>query len=242
MNFQGKAKIYDAYRPRYAKACIQDLMNNMAEHGVVADIGAGTGRFAEQLLESGCHKVIVVEPEEEMRQIAISKLSQYEERYFSIHCTAEQLTIPDHSIDLITVAQAFHWFDKIKFKAQCQRVLKPDAHVVLIWNTFDMTKNICKDIEELSVSYGKKDAKISFENTIGDFYEQGKYEKRIYPNNIEMGQDEFIGYNLSKSFAPKETDKNYEAYISHIKVLFKFYQKKGKITIFQNTICYDGTI
>lgn len=240
--FQGKAELYEQYRPHYPKDCIQDLTRHIPEHGVIADIGSGTGIFTEQLLQQGNSEIIAAEPEEDMLQIAIAKLSHYQERFCPMQCAAEQLTIPDLSIDLITVAQAFHWFDKIKFKAECQRILKPGGHVALIWNIYDTTKKNCRDIEERSVAYGNATLKLDFENTISDFYQQGKYEKRIYPNDISMNFEQFKGYLLSKSNALKETDKNYDAYMADIQALFKFHQKNNKINIYQNTVCYIGSI
>ena len=88
----------------------------------MADIGSECGIFSHQLLESGLH-VIGVEPNDDMRKMAEQSLKLYS-RFQSIKATAENTTLKENSVDLVTVAQAFHWFDKEAFKIECQRILK----------------------------------------------------------------------------------------------------------------------
>lgn len=52
----------------------------------------------------------------------------------TIKAPAENTTLADKSIDLITVAQAFHWFDEVAFKAECQRILTDNGNLAIIWN------------------------------------------------------------------------------------------------------------
>ena len=111
--------------------------NELNENQIVADIGSGTGIFSRQLLESGLH-VIGVEPNDDMRKMAEQSLKRYP-RFQSIKATAENTTLKKNSVDLVTVAQAFHWFDKEAFKIECQRILKQKANVALVWNSRDVT-------------------------------------------------------------------------------------------------------
>ncbi len=98
----------------------------------VADIGSGTGIFTELLLLKGCF-VTGVEPNAPMRQAAEQKLGGYD-RFYSLEGSAEQTGLADHSIDLITVAQAFHWMDPAPTKKEFNRILKPGGRIALIWN------------------------------------------------------------------------------------------------------------
>lgn len=49
-----------------------------------------------------------------------------------------------------TVAQAFHWFDRDRFKAECQRILKLDGSVVLLWNSTDNNSPINIEIANIN--------------------------------------------------------------------------------------------
>lgn len=84
---------------------------------IVADIGSGTGILSRQLLVRGLH-VIGVEPNNDMRNVAEQSLNIHS-RFISINATAENTTLKENSVDLVTVAQAFHWFDKKAFKIEC---------------------------------------------------------------------------------------------------------------------------
>ncbi|MCI4060598.1 class I SAM-dependent methyltransferase, partial [Bacillus cereus] len=80
--------------------------NQLKVNRIVAYIGSGTGIFSNLLLESGLH-VIGVEPNYDMRKMAEQSLKLYS-RYQSKKATAEHTTLKEHSVDLVTVAQAFH--------------------------------------------------------------------------------------------------------------------------------------
>lgn len=148
-NFNDKADIYAKYRPDYPNAYIDYLFsaNQLKEDRIVADIGSGTGIFSHQLLERGL-KVIGVEPNDDMRKMAEQSLKLYA-RFQSIKATAENTTLKEHSVDLVTVAQAFHWFDKAAFKMECQRILKQKENVALVWNSRDLTSSIMKENAEI---------------------------------------------------------------------------------------------
>lgn len=130
-NFTDKADIYAKYRPSYPNEYIEYLLsaNELNENQIVADIGSGTGIFSRQLLDSGLH-VIGVEPNDDMRKMAEQSLKRYP-RFQSIKATAENTTLKENSVDLVTVAQAFHWFDKEAFKIECQRILKQKQTLLL---------------------------------------------------------------------------------------------------------------
>lgn len=109
--FDGKGEIYAKARPKYALALFEYLKNtlNIPEGSVFADIGSGTGIFTEQLLGCG-YKVFAVEPNADMRKKAEEKLSS-DKNFISVNGCDTNINLPDNSVDYVTVAQAFHWFD-----------------------------------------------------------------------------------------------------------------------------------
>lgn len=98
----------------------------------VLDLGAGTGKFLPWLLQAG-PDVIAVEPVAEMR----ARLAEAYPEVQALGGTAEQIPLPDESIDVVVCAQAFHWFATAQALAEIRRVLKPGGRLGLIWNVRD---------------------------------------------------------------------------------------------------------
>ncbi|MDE6723918.1 MAG: class I SAM-dependent methyltransferase, partial [Eubacterium sp.] len=117
--FNGRAKVYTQGRPSYPKELIDTLYTHygVSYNSVIADIGSGTGKLSKQLLDKGS-MVYAVEPNDDMRVIAEKELSEYS-KFISVRGNAENTLLPDYSVDFITVAQAFHWFDIKKFRLEC---------------------------------------------------------------------------------------------------------------------------
>ena len=99
---------------------------------VIADIGSGTGLLTEVFLNSG-HRVLGIEPDPEMRAAADWLLQGYP-RFTSIAATAEATSLADHSVEVVTVGQAFQWFDREQARREFLRILVPQGWVVLVWN------------------------------------------------------------------------------------------------------------
>ncbi|MEI4647299.1 class I SAM-dependent methyltransferase [Bacillus cereus] len=246
-NFTDKADIYAKYRPSYPKEYIDYLLsaNELNKNQIVADIGSGTGIFSHQLLESGLH-VIGVEPNDDMRKMAEQSLSHFS-RFQSIKATAEHTTLKENSLDLITVAQAFHWFNKKAFKIECQRILKQKANIALVWNSRDVTSPIIKENSEIcrktypnfkGFSGGIEETPEIFKS----FFKDGKYEFKEYQNDLLFDYEGFLGRNLSGSYAPKENDEEYKNFISLLSELFEKYSKNGKIVLPNLTRSYMGNV
>src|SRR4051812_6350203 len=107
-----------------------------------------------QLLARG-FTVNGVEPNDDMRIVAEPTLKA-DSRFISVKATAENTTSNDNSLDLITVAQAFHWFDIEQFRLECQRILKQDAKVALVWNSRDGSSEINKESAEAPIETDKE--------------------------------------------------------------------------------------
>jgi SAM-dependent methyltransferase len=92
----------------------------------VLDLGAGTGKLARELVPSGAH-VIAVEPLAEMRALIPTGIE-------TLAGTAEAIPLPDASVDAVTVAQAFHWFDEERALSEIRRVLRSTGLLALVSN------------------------------------------------------------------------------------------------------------
>lgn len=92
----------------------------------VLDLGAGTGKLTRLLVATGAD-VVAVEPDPGMRASLPGALDG----------SAEAIPLPDRSVDAVTVAQAFHWFDAPAALGEIDRVLRPGGGLALVWNERD---------------------------------------------------------------------------------------------------------
>lgn len=111
--FNGVGETYAKYRPSYPQTLLKYLCAEIGinKFSTIADIGSGTGIFTQQLLNK-CSKIYAIEPNDDMREVAEKKLGN-ELGFISINGTAENTTLENESIDYITAAQSFHWFDRL---------------------------------------------------------------------------------------------------------------------------------
>jgi SAM-dependent methyltransferase len=124
IGFAVSAEAYELGRPGYPPAALAPL--RLAPGVVVLDLAAGSGKLTRPLAESGA-TLIAVEPVAEMR----ARLPAGVE---ALDGTAEQIPLADGAVDLVTVAQAFHWFDGDAALAEIHRVLRPGGRLALLWN------------------------------------------------------------------------------------------------------------
>jgi len=245
--FSGKAIIYERYRPKYPKEFIDYLYSELGfgENTAIADIGSGTGILSRQLLEKGS-KVYCVEPNEDMRNMAESSLSAYS-NFISVDGSAEDTRLDERSVDHITVAQAFHWFDAEKFRLECQRILKSNGKVVLVWNSrvknSEVVTENMKICEKLCKSFkGFSGGQEAEPESFSTFFRDGVCDYRIFENNLTFDMDSFIGRNLSASYAPKQGDANYEQFVDELANLFIKYSVNGKLIMPNITRSYAGEV
>lgn len=244
--FNGRAIFYTVSRPSYAKELVDYMYRNyeITESSIIADIGSGTGKFAKQLLERG-GQIYCVEPNEDMRRVAENELNEYE-NFHSIRGNAENTTLSGNFADFITVAQAFHWFDAIKFKQECLRIVKKEGKVILIWNIRDgfdslnqelsqIYSDYCLDFKGFSGGIKKDDPRIKelFDN---------QYDYISFENPLYFNKENFIVRSLSSSYSLKEGDKDYEKYIKALTTLFNKYSNNGIVSVANQSVAYIGTV
>jgi SAM-dependent methyltransferase len=129
--FGSDAERYERGRPGYPSGAVDWLLEHagLRSAAVVADIGAGTGKLT-RMLGADDRTVVAVEPVAEMARLAAT----HAPFAHVVLASAERTPFADASIDAITVAQAFHWFDGPRAWTEFARVLKRGGTVGLIWN------------------------------------------------------------------------------------------------------------
>lgn len=195
----------------------------LREGGIVADVGLGTGIMSDQLLSVG-YVVYAVEPNEDMRKQAELQLGKCE-NFISLQGEASKIPLENASVDCIIAAQAFHWFDADAFRVECQRILRPDGIVLLVYNMHDMDNPLTKDLARLHAQFNP--AFHGFSNGLKDSdlknFFKGACEVKSWNNDQVMTKNAFIERALSSSYSPRESDTNYERFLEEMEKLFLRY-------------------
>ena len=246
--FTGRAEAYAKFRPGYPDSLLDCLYTELgfSKDSVVADIGAGTGIFTEYLLLRGS-AVYGVEPNADMRRTAEERLGEYP-NYRPVDATAEHTGLDEASVDHITAAQSFHWFDRALFLAECRRILKPGGTVALVWNSRDAESPLVRENDTLNrkycVRYKGFSGGVRTEDSeqFKDFFQDGVYRSLLIRYDLPFSREGFIGRNLSGSYAPMPEEEAYAPYVLDLGQLFEKYAAGGRICLPNVTRCYAGKV
>lgn len=245
--FSGRADHYARWRPSYPGPLVDALLGLVfpKENPVIADIGAGTGIFSELLLSRGA-VVYGVEPNFDMRETAKRELQRFE-RFYPVAGSAEHTGLEDQSVDGVSVAQAFHWFDPVKFREECRRILKPGGRVALVWNFLDDSapvvrenNRLCKEICQKNVETLAGSAML--QEMCRCFFHDGRYTFIRHPNDFSCDREGFLGLSLSSSYAPKQGEEHYTRFVEALGSLFDRYQTDGRLILPNYAHCYIGRV
>jgi len=132
--FDAGAAAYERARPSYPLDAVAWLVEHcgIVPGASVCDLAAGTGKFT-RLIEPIGSRLVAVEPVEGMRRLLRESFADLP----VVAATAEALPFAAASLDAVTVAQAFHWFDADHAFAELGRVLRVGGRVGLVWNARD---------------------------------------------------------------------------------------------------------
>jgi SAM-dependent methyltransferase len=245
--FSNRVDDYIRYRPHYPAALIELLVQEagLTERSRVADIGSGTGILTEPLLETGA-TVYAIEPNREMREAA-EELLYGHRKFISVDATAEATTLFDGGIDLVVAAQAFHWFDIARARAEFSRILRPGGLAALVWNVrrIDSTPFL-RGYEELLRRHAPEYALVGHqergEEDIATFFDPARYAVATMENIQEFDYDGLRGRLLSSSYAPAPGSPGHEPMIEALRDLFEKDQKNGKVSFEYDTKVYYGRL
>jgi SAM-dependent methyltransferase len=244
--FSSRVEKYLRYRPSYPKEVLDLLLKQcgLTPQSVVADVASGTGIFTRLVLENG-NRVFGVEPNLEMRRAGEECLASYA-NFISVAGTAEATTLSDHSMDIVTAAQAAHWFDRVKARREFVRILKPGGWMVLIWNERETDSTpFLRDYENLLLTYGTDYQEIRHERTtdeIDGFFAPSPFRSAT----LEMRQDcdyaALEGRLLSSSYVPDSDHPQYDPMLRDLRKLFDAHQTAGQVVLAYVTRVYYGQI
>jgi SAM-dependent methyltransferase len=188
LSFGAEAAAYERGRPSYPPEAIDWLLQENARD--VLDLGAGTGKLTTRLVERGL-EVVAVDPIPEMLELLSHSLPETP----ALLGTAEEIPLPDDSVDAVLVAQAWHWFDPERAVAEVARVLRPGGRLGLVWNTRDERMGWVKDLGRI---IGHEDDPFSQEVTLSEPFE-----------HIERDQVEWTSYLTPQALIDLVASRSY---------------------------------
>ena len=143
-NFSNQAAVYAQFRPQYPEQLINYICSFVLEKELVWDCATGNGQSAK-LLSNHFNKVIATD----ISQQQIDNAFKAPNIFYSLEA-AENTSLEENTVDLITVSQAIHWFDFDKFYAEVNRIAKSGA-VIAVW-CYSLLK-ISEEIDEIINDY-----------------------------------------------------------------------------------------
>ena len=242
--FTRRVDAYSRFRPGYPAALLNALLDGIDAPAVlaVADIGAGTGIFTRLLLERGL-RVFAVEPNAAMRAAAETSLASYA-GFTAIDGAAEATGLDGASVELVTVAQAFHWFHNAQALAEFARILKPGGRLALIWNRRRLQDPLQRDYEavlrEFAPQYGRVNHMNLKDEELGRCFAAGRMRQTVFPNHQRLDFPALLGRLRSASYCPDEDTPAYTALAAALQQLFAAHASDGQIRYNYDTHLYLG--
>lgn len=245
--FAGRVESYRRFRPRYP-AEIANLLRRecgLRDESVVVDVAAGTGLLTEICLAAGL-RIIAIEPNSEMRAVC----AELERSYPKLRCaagTAEDTGLPAHSAELITVAQAMHWFNLERARSEFQRVLKSGGWCAVVYNNRRVGGDPFHDAyEELLLEFGTDYLSVQQQHVsderLSKFFAPAEMKRAVFANSQALTLEGFEGRVFSSSYIPRPGHANYPRMQAELQRLFDRHQENGLVTIRYDCVVSYGKL
>jgi ubiquinone/menaquinone biosynthesis C-methylase UbiE len=243
--FSSRVEDYVKYRPSYPKEIVDLLRQEcgLTPSAIIADMGSGTGIFTELFLKNG-NIVYGVEPNAKMREAGEKFLESYP-NFRSVDGKSESTTLPDQSVDFVTAAQAFHWFDREKARKEFARILRPKGWTVLIWNDRRFSTPFLTDFESFLLEYGTDYTAVRKqvdEQNIQQFFSPQLVQQKSLTNQQICDWEGLLGRVQSASYMPSPEDSKFLAMTQALRRIYEKHATSGTVTLEYDTRVYYGRL
>lgn len=193
-NFSDHSKQYSVFRPTYPDDAIDFIINLVSNKENVWDCGTGNGQLAGKL--SPFFKQVDAT---DISENQISNAVKKDNISYEV-VSAENVTFEENFFDLITVAQAIHWFDFDKFYEKVRHTLKPDGIIAVIgYNLMTIDEESDKIIRHfyadiLGDKYWDKERKYLDEQYLTIPFPFQEIRTPAFSQKVKWNLDELIGY------------------------------------------------
>jgi SAM-dependent methyltransferase len=229
--FADRAADYAKARPSYPDALVDAVLGGLGDPSslTIADVGAGTGVFSRLLADRGV-RVVAIEPNAAMRHAAAAH-PNIEWR----DGTGESTGLPNHSVDLITVAQAFHWMRPEDALREFHRILKPGGRLAHVWNIQDrsdpFTSGYCAAMERHAVDPPRSPWSLHDVSAVLDNHPlfTGREVVRV-PSAQSLDFGALVARARSASYCPK-SGPGWDALRAELASLFDRFASEGAVNL-----------
>lgn len=245
--FSDRVSDYVRGRPGYPPALF-DLLQEHCGLGpgrTVADVGSGTGIFTALLLERAA-RVYAVEPNAEMARAAEERLGGWP-GFVSVRGRAEETGLAAASVDLVTAAQALHWFEPAATRREFGRILRPGGFAAIVWNSRRRESTpFLRGYERLVERWGPDYAAVrrlgGDEGAAHALFGERGYERRVLGHVQRLDRDLLRARVLSSSYVPAEGDARRAPMLEELDALFDAHERGGTVTLEYDTELYWGRL
>ncbi len=231
--FSNRVEDYALARPSYPAA----MLDLLSSHGLgpaasVVDVGSGTGILTQLLLDRGA-EVYAVEPNQAMREEAERQLGS-RPGFHSIAAGAESTTLADGFADLITAAQAFHWFDVTPTRQEWVRILKPGGWVALMWNERIDESEFSRGYGQMARAFVEEQGPATSRlidpvRVIEEFFAgRENFTHHKFPNDHHHDLSGLKARALSSSYWPRDGEA-YEKSMARLEEIFELHRFEGRV-------------
>jgi ubiquinone/menaquinone biosynthesis C-methylase UbiE len=239
--FSSRVDAYREFRPGYPAELVELVQQNcgLTSASVIVDIGAGTGMLSEPFLQNG-NSVFAVEPNHAMRSACEDLRSRYP-KLTCIDGSAEATRLPDHCADLVTIGQAFHWFQLERAHAEFVRVLQPGGWCAVVYNERRTGGDPFHDgyehiLREFGIDYESVRSTYPQQKELREFFKSKNVatpamQQASFPNAQEFDFKGLLGRILSSSYMPQPGHPSYPEMVRAVEELFSQCQKAGQVRL-----------
>lgn len=245
--FSDRVADYVRYRPDYPHALrdwLQDRLD-VTNTWRVADVGAGTGISSKLFLDAG-YRVTAVEPNAAMRAAMTAWLGGID-RFRAIDGSAEATGLPAASVDLVTVAQAFHWFDPESTRREFRRILHPRGLAAIWWNSRRLTGTpFLEGYEALLQRHGIDYAAVAERHAddaqMRAWFGAGLRGETRFEHRQRLDFEALRGRLLSSSYTPRSGHPGHEPMMEALQELFDATAVNGMVAMDYDTRIFAGEV
>lgn len=247
--FGNRVTHYMQHRPSYPEA----VLDHLEDRGIigigidVADLGSGTGIFAQQVMGRGS-PVWAIEPNSSMRGVAEAKIGR-RNQFHSVVGRAEETSLPDGTVDNIVAAQAFHWFDPEATREEALRITGDKPKAGLVWNTRRSEGNAFLEalqgfIETWGIDYdevtrSREEAEAAYDAFFGGSH----WERWSTDHRQSLDWQGFRGRVMSMSYMPLPGQHDGADGIDEaLKELFDDHAEDEHVVIEYDTVAVTGEL
>ena len=229
--YSTKAEKYASYRWDYSPAAIETIFRlaQISSRSTMADLGAGTGILTKHF-EGKVRQIFAIEPNLELRQF-LTKALGTSPAVTVLDSTAENTGLPPTAVDLITVAQAIHWFEPEPTRQEMRRILKPEGWLALLRNYGTGQPEKSQSIGHLMAADYGADFTVVNQRPAGKFpryyFGHDDYRRYTFPFVFSQTWEEFIGSLTSASYMPDEDNPLFPRLEIKAREIFDLYSEDG---------------